>query len=217
MNILLVGGLGSIGRRYHCILEKHLGYKVDVYDTANFALNTLIGKEYDGVIICTPTDQHYNSFLSFRRFSKKILIEKPVSKNLEEIKEIQKIVKKEKIDVRMVCNYKFVMNGKLPRYYNYYNTGRDGLYWDLIQLLYLNPRIEIETDSYYWNLKTCNRMKMDRGEETISYRDLELGYYDMLETWIKHPEELWDMNDAYKATKTVLERIKHEQDSNPRR
>jgi len=210
LNILLIGGAGSIGRRYHKILNQ-LEHHVIVLDPATgdehyqASVDLAMSGNYDKAIICTPTDTHCKVFWKHIGWQKPMLIEKPVDKRPEQIRLLKERAYSLGVDVRMVCNYKYALKGAKPIEWNYFKTGQDGLYWDLIQLIYINPDICIKQDGFIWQVKT--------NEGAISYKDVEMSYYDMIMDFLYKPERLWDMNDAFRATQAVLRRI-DEQDNN---
>ena len=205
MRVLLIGGRGSIGRRYEKIL-KFLDQEVIIFDTADRehpsikkneyyieSLRSMNNGSWDKAIVCSPTKMHYShvrGLLDLRKkYGKKdILVEKPVSKDPLEIEKINQD------RVFMVCNYKFALVGRRPLEWTYYNTGSDGAYWDLIQLLHINPALKISTEGTIWKLKT--------NEGDLTYREVEQGYHDMVSSFLFKPD-LWDMNDALEATNLI--------------
>ena len=218
MRTLLLGGRGSIGRRYEAIL-KFLEKDYFIFDIADRdspdpkvgeyylkALGDMNRGDWDKAIVCTPTDSHYSDakrlldVCRVKRCKKDILIEKPVSKSPREIADL------DRDRIYMVCNYKYALMGRVPLKWTYYNTGRDGLYWDLIQLLYINPELEIDPKGIIWTLET--------NEGEMSYREVEQSYYDMILSFLCKPQELWTMKEAMDATNIVKERyIKDGQNS----
>ena len=197
--ILLIGSEGSIGKRYQAIL-RHLSIEYQCFDPVLGQMEP-DWNDVDKVLIASPTDTHY--YWCQRSLDKGIpfLCEKPVSKNVEEVSAIASRCKLTGIDGRMVCNYKFVLGRKKPIVDDYFRTGGDGVYWDLIQLLYLNPELKFYTKCPIWTLITEH--------DVIRYGNLENSYVAMIISWVGgHNDHLWNMEDAAKATEVVIERMK---------
>jgi len=104
----------------------------------------------------------------------------------------------------MVCNWKFTGNGTLFNAneemveYDFYNTGKDGFSWDCIQLIYLSAgRPKLNNKSPLFKAKISG---IDIGLDTINN-----SYITMIQAWIDYPEFMWTMEDAYYATKKVIE------------
>jgi hypothetical protein len=195
--VLVVGNRGSIGRRYEAILS-YLNIEHEGYDTSIFSRAP--EGSYTHIIIATPTHLHYEHILKYSKEYPEadILCEKPISKNPAEI---QDLIDKG-LNVRMVCNYLFCEGmrraGGNTIYYNHYNTGRDGKAWDLIQLIYLAKNMPA--------LHTTNPVfSMAANAVILSLNDVASSYIIMIEEWLDCPDSLWNLNDALKATKKVIE------------
>lgn len=176
--IAVIGGKGNMGKRY-CTILNFLGvdhYVIDL-DTKDEILSGTTG-----FIIATPTNTH--SAL-IKKYSSEyttlpILCEKPITKNLDDLREILAI----KNPLRMINQYAYYFKDKpkaalkriemcLPEfnkgvtYYNYFNSGGDGKYWDHINIVGLNTDkdINIRYDSPVWdcwiNGKFIEKKKMD--------------------------------------------------------
>jgi len=212
MRVLVVGGLGSIGRRY-CAILRYLGIEYEVLDiqkmridgsallTDNiFDLNDCV---FDKAIIATTTDTHFRYCKRLIEIGKPFLCEKPLSKNLEECKELVEL-DQQKLGF-IVNNYRHCLPIPSKRIsYNYFNTGSDEALWDACQLIYLDPNAEIMTSSPIWEL-SCNL-----GTE-ISYRSLENSYVEMIQNFILDRKiYLWTLEDGLKMTQAVLDRIQRE-------
>lgn len=158
---LLIGCLGSMGQRYQAILN-YLKEPFEGIDVAKFSKRPF--KEFDRFIIATPTPTHFKWFLELQEFKKPILIEKPISKNLDEVRQIVN----GQAPVSMMMQYKFLMDPTSmgPSSYNYFRHGNDGLVWDLFQIIALsNSHPDIAEDSPIWscwiNGKKLNLSDMD--------------------------------------------------------
>ena len=201
--VALIGGAGSIGTRYHCILDK-LGVDVVVHDPPAGIHGNLTN--CDKWIICTPTDTHYNWCLQAISAGVTFLCEKPMSKSLVETEAIVDKAYVRGVEGFVVCNYNMcsvTMKGR-EIYFNYFRTGKDGLCWDCCQLLYLGNQVMLKTDSFVWTL-------IVDGVWQVDYRDLEMSYGKMLASFCgvagQHPSALWDLEDGHEMTRTVLQVI----------
>ena len=200
MRIVVVGGNGSIGSRYVCIL-KILGHEVVVWDLPAALIDPI--PEADKYIIATPTDTHFDWCKKLIEKNATFLCEKPLSKNPEECQKLASYT-----NGFMVNNYRFLpklwhIDHTPDIYYNYFKTGKDGLLWDCCQLIALDPNAKLANNSALW------RLWID-GEE-IPYRDLENGYVGMIHTFLEDRcERLWDLRFAEHVTRLVIERIEKE-------
>ena len=192
--ICLVGGKGSIGSRYQAIMKwaniPHVVYDIDTPEIDIF--------QYNKFIIATPTHTHCHFLRELEGAT--ILCEKPVSFIPEEIPVFDKAY--------TVCNWKYVcelMGQKAPYQisYDFYRTGPDGLYWDLSQILYLDPTAVINNQSPKWNVKINGNV--------VAYRTIEESYVRMIKDFNEgHYENLWTLAQGKEMSEVVLERIKNE-------
>lgn len=84
----IIVGLGSIGKRHHGILT-NLGHEV-ILCHWNDNLKTLINSKCpNGVLICNPTSLHLPAAKIALKFALPVLIEKPLSHNLEGIADLK--------------------------------------------------------------------------------------------------------------------------------
>lgn len=197
MKVLLIGGLGSIGKRYAAIL-RNLKVNFDTYDiTVRFEPKF---ENYDSFIVATPTDTHLDYLKKLKSFGRPILCEKPISKNVDDIPT--------DLDAYVVCNYLYVVRMlNLPSpfkiFYDYYNTGKDGMHWDCCQLIYLDPQAKLRTNSHRWNLNV--------NDNWIKYRNLEEAYYRMISDFVFDKRgQLWTMTDAKRMSQAVVDRIRRD-------
>ncbi len=200
MRILVIGSKGNMGRRYIAIL-KYLGV-----EAIEFEVNDRIWDcpSFDRAIIATPTDQHGAMCLAMAIEKRPFLCEKPISKDPDEIVRIMDLCEKNGVDGRMVCNWAFAH--RMQSYlepnscdiqYNNYNTGKDGLAWDCIQLIYLAkgmpdlktdaPNLDCTVDGYF-----------------IDEAMIAESYIKMIVRWLEDPTKLWSLEDAKKATEKVI-------------
>jgi hypothetical protein len=200
LKILVIGGLGSIGSRYTCIL-KYLGHEPIVWDIrAPFSedVKDIDQFEFEKAIIATPTATHFYWCKRLIELKKPFLVEKPMSKDIKECEELVEL-DKNKLG-RVVCNYKFLTQS--PTLYDFYKTGTDGVIWDCCQLVYLNPNIEIRTQSPIWTLMS--------GFNNHSYEELEVSYIRMINDFLDEGKHLWNLEDGLKMTQAVLTRIERD-------
>lgn len=196
MRVLVVGGLGSIGSRYVSILN-YLKHDPVIYDTSVHEVVPGM-EEYEKAIIATPTDKHFFWAAYFGKRNIPFLCEKPLSKEEGECKLL--------VDYNgfVVNNYAYLCGTKQPKIeYDYFRTGKDGTLFDCCQLVYLDPSVQIKTDSPIW------RLKID--EQPISYLSLEYSYINMISDFVNGAyNNLWTMKQGYEMTAAVLNRMGNE-------
>lgn len=204
MNILLIGGMGSIGQRYQCVLS-FLGHKFHVYDNADPESTKVNLKNFDRWIIASPTDTHYEWCMKAIENKATFLCEKPLSKDLKECIDIRTAADKERAKGFVVNNYYMIMkrfdNDKsINIKYDFYHSGKDGLEWDCCQLIYRDPIAIIDNRSPVWSLSI--------NWQEIQYREVELSYIKMIDAFLRDNHHwLWDLQQGVAMTKAVLERI----------
>jgi len=202
MRILICGAAGNMGRRYTAIL-KNMRIEVIGFDIEESKYKDISKIDFDKAIIATPTETHHSYCREMIRLKKPFLCEKPISRRLERIKDILEGCKTNNVDGRMVCNWTFVHKENIyrPNFchidYNFYNTGKDGFHWDLIQLYYLScePSFFKKELPYFFAYIHPKKVTLD---------DICESYIRMISTWLNTPENLWDIEDALKATEKVL-------------
>lgn len=192
--IALIGGDGSIGRRYQAVLN-HLTIPFRVIEVGD-SKDLLDG--CNKAIIATPTDRHMD--WAWECFYKNIpfLCEKPMSKNKQEIKSLMD----RGATGYVVNNWSFISTNygnHKPNsiYYDFYNTGKDGLVWDVCQLVLIadmsDCKISVRTNSYWWHAEW--------GLEDIPYNFIEHSYMQMIRAFDRGDfQRLWGLNKAYRMT-----------------
>lgn len=187
--VLIVGELGNMGKRYKTILDF---LKIE---NKGIDLGERIPKHWDSCIVTTPTDTHYDVVKNLEIFKRPILCEKPLSKNPNEIKKL-------KGDIFLVCNWKFVFPYDLYAdenkcRYNFYNTGKDGIIWDLCQLIYLDEDIPIIDNDSPIFAASINGIP-------VSLEMIQWSYIRMLDLWANGKyDRFWNLEDALKMTEKV--------------
>lgn len=182
--IAILGSNGSMGRRYQAILNS-IGkdyYPLDQYDWQNVKdINNL-----QGVIICSPTEEHIVNlrYLKEKKIDVPILCEKPVTKSKQEMNEILSMNQ----SIQMVNQYKHLANpvSRGKTFYNYYNSGKDGILWDCLNIFGLaKDACEVRKTSPIW---TC-----EINGDKIHIEDMDGAYVDMIKLWLVEPRR----NTAY--------------------
>ena len=174
--IAIVGVKGGMGRRYKAILD-FLGVKTSLYDVDNWG-QVSSQVELDGIIIASPTDCHYDNLKELKHLNVPILCEKPITKDSLQLKEILEW----DFTLTMVNQYSYMIDVQTTgeTSYDYYNTGRDGLKWDCINISGLaKEQVVIYDNSPIWKCKL-------NGKE-LSIKDMDQAYIDMIEDWLSKP------------------------------
>lgn len=189
MSVLLMGHLGNMGRRYAAVLdylEQHWqGYDVREIRTCPPLTN------FTHVIVATPTDTHVKILADLLNQPHKlsILCEKPIARGA-----IPAIENPYGHTVAMVNNYNYI---DLPpregvTFYDYYNSGSDGLHWDCIQLVHLaRGHISLNNKSPVWAC-TINGARIDRAA-------IDQSYVDMIADFCGPQLRLWGIDDIIEA------------------
>lgn len=171
--ICIFGSEGNMGKRYSSILN-YLYYKWIGVDIVNHPSSMdRIYNYYNYYIIATPTDTHAKIIKDIKSPKANILCEKPITKDIAELKEIYALCKERYQSLFMVDNYCHCdllhssFNYTNNTLYDYYNSGKDGLAWDCIQLINLaSDKICLYNYSPEWtcaiNGKTVSRDSIDR-------------------------------------------------------
>ena len=160
---------------------------------------------------------HHNHIFVWSEHIKNILCEKPIDTDLGSVKFCMKIEKKDKADIRMVCNWKYALHnpeiGALDIDYGNYNTGKDGTGWDCIQLVYLAKKLTVYTSTPFfrcsWQRAVNDTGLLRVGEVTLA--GIEQSYITMIKHWLGLDgleNDLWNLTDALKATEKTLTWIK---------
>ena len=205
--ILLIGGNGAIGKRYQAIL-RHLEKRYEVLDidapNQKSVLNLcLTGMTH--VIIATPTPTHLGYIEALRETGIPFLIEKPLSKDCGalrwmDLKGLEKGF--------VVNNYAFITDTHLTSSieYDFFNTGKDGLIWDVRQLVYIayisKGDLQVKRDSFTWDCRF-------NGIE-VEYKTVEYSYLIMIESFLNGDHQgLWFLKEGIKMSE-LLRRVNEE-------
>lgn len=197
--VLLIGGKGSIGRRYQAVLRAlHVPYRIhDLGDELSFEGVT-------HVLIASPTETHVKYCWLADECNLPFLCEKPLTKNVTEAEELARNTS----NGYVVNNWAFLGTNfdlaPIPRRitYDFYNTGRDGLLWDVCQLIYFSKLAKAElfvnTNSHTWDV-TWN-------DDDVAYRAIEQSYLQMVRAFLAdRSHALWTLPMGLEMTKLIAE------------
>lgn len=184
MNILLLGSKGAIGSRYAAVL-KYLKIPFEGVD-----YNESTSGSFTHGVIATPTSTHDYCFEDLvARGIKRILIEKPMFHSLDSYDSCRKIINKNNIDVRMVCNYKFIDGYEGETYYDHFNAGKEEDWCNWIQLIGLaRGTITLLKESPIWKCILNGR--------ELTLEDIAKSYIFMIQRWLKDPSRLVGIEEA---------------------
>lgn len=181
--VLLIGSEGSMGKRYQAILNQ-LKVPFGRVDTGRNVSDFDSWDTYTHFLVASPTDTHYQIIKDIEKFKKPILCEKPITKNLDELRELLDLCQER---LSIVFQYLSLINfnsnvdsqSKMS-WYNYFRTGNDGLYWDCMQIIALHRNgmgsLEIANVSPVWSC--CINGK------PLSINGMDSAYVAYLHTWL---------------------------------
>jgi len=201
--IAVIGGLGRMGRRYAAILRRNFPFSVVQLDIKDPTMP--FPESIDACIVATPTASHYSDIeLVCKSWpGVPLLCEKPVTKYWKQLEYTQAMCEEFDVDFRMVCNWSFVVSDAvrlLPKSnsvrYSNWISGEDGLFWDAIQLIYLDRSMPELSDK-------GDRFECQINNLSVSLGDIDLSYIRMIKQWIKDPTSLWGIAEAQEATYKV--------------
>lgn len=177
--IYIIGNQGNMGKRYTAILN-YLGENVKGHD-----LDAYIGEELaaaSGFIVATPTKNHLNDVVDLFKYEKPILCEKPLTKNIEELNQLEDKYREELSLLSVVNQYQYLKKGTNGKtVYNYYKSGNDGLAWDCLNIIGLaKGDFEIDNKMPYWRC-VLNGAQLNLGM-------MDHAYVDMIKNWLKDPK-----------------------------
>lgn len=168
-----------MGLRYQAIL-KYLGEEyvgVDQFTPAD-EISILAGGS-SRIIIASPTDTHFDYIKEFSNLRKPILCEKPITKSLEELLELEKIVLENHTPLTMMMQYERLVDDKADgfSYYDYFRHGNDGLGWDCFQVIALaNGSVALAEKSPIWQCQING--------EKLNIQDMDKAYLKFVEEWL---------------------------------
>lgn len=175
---LILGSMGSMGKRYQAIL-KHLGIPFETYDVRD---NTGFGfKDYERFshfILATPTDTHKMWVRALDKYEKPIFCEKPLSTNMDDVE----FILNSKSPLTMQMQYAYFDRDELfaegASWYDYYNHGKDGLVWDCFQIIALaRGEVSLKESSPIWSAG-INGQPIDLRQMDKAYIWMVKRFYD---------------------------------------
>jgi len=197
--ILVIGYQGNMGRRYTSILDDLLipwfGIEASGIHWDNQRKEKVSGLDtnpFHSIILATPTNTHMAMIKKYRNMNIPILCEKPISFEMEDIDYIIR----NKIQVSMVNQYKFLAGKSGVTYYNYFKTGNDGLGWDCINIIglaYEKPFIN----------NTSSKWKCCINGKELNISMIDDSYIEMIKHWMD--DQRPDFEYMKKAHSRVLE------------
>lgn len=187
MPVLVIGNQGNMGRRYSAIL-KYLGLKARGLDK-DWDLDKLESEmsKVSGVIIATPTEWHVPWIRMLAPYNLPIMCEKPVTKDLHELKLALEYTENCGTPINMVYQYSELAsrNSKGSTFYNYWNHGRDGLVWDCIQIIGLaNGKVSLEEKSPLWQCQING--------QPLNVGNMDRAYVEHVDRWLRKPGQSRD-------------------------
>lgn len=191
--VVLIGN-GSIGKRYAAIL-RNLGVEFDIYDSTAHTERVSEWTKYDKAIVATPTETHTQICMELIFAKVPFLCEKPFTKDIRKAAILREAAETLGVPGFVVNNYGFVTRGRWPQdlTYDFYNTGKDGIVWDVCQLVYLaklyRANLIVEKHSFTWDFYI--------DKEKIEYARIERSYEEMISMFLSgHTQGLWNLKAA---------------------
>lgn len=179
MSTLIIGGLGSMGRRYSAVLSylREPYYAVD-RESSPAAIKSFASRA-SRILICTPTETHLGIIKRLMTLGKPILCEKPICKNLDDLNELMSSVRHFGTKLNMVMQYTELVssNGAGDSEYDYFRHGNDGLAWDCLQIIALaKGHLSLREDSPVWKCKING--------QTLDLSSMDMAYVNHIRRWI---------------------------------
>lgn len=183
--IAVIGANGNMGRRYGAILNylKQSWIGLDLDNTLEQYDRVL--KRVSGVIIATPTSTHDEIIRMCLDYGMPILCEKPISTNLAAVECLCLEAEARGVKLQMVNQYRHMglqTEDRGTSYYDYWNHGRDGLFWDCISVVALaGGNVILDEKSPIWKC-TINGRELDVSK-------MDRAYIGMIGLWLEHPKQ----------------------------
>lgn len=202
MKVLVLGCMGNMGRRYTAILD-HLGVEHEGIDILSSHMPAKL--DFTHVIIATPTDTHLEMLSAYSTTGLKILCEKPLSTDrFDALESTLLTCTTNDTEVYMVNNYEYLTDRIYDddlhdsTKYNYYNSGKDGLIWDCIQLFRLRKHsIRLEAKDPVWHV-AINGSHLCR-------EDVDESYFLMIQDFVKDKMPMQSYKELVDLHKEVSE------------
>lgn len=181
--VALFGSAGSMGRRYTAILNwlGHHVLPIEVDDS--FGESLAACEDADAIIVASPTETHVDICRGLLHLEKPILCEKPITKNVFELNRFLETLKHfPETRFQMVNQYKYMTMPGVEGLtkYDFYNSGKDGIYWDCINIIGLaKGEVKILDKSPFWQCQ-INGFPLSRGK-------IDHSYIEMITDWLLSP------------------------------
>ena len=175
--LAIIGSLGNMARRYKAICDFYEIPSIG-FDLNNIKDISQYKDQIKSILIATPTETHMDLIFSLGEMGKPILCEKPISKSMAEIERLMS----SGLSVKMVNQYEYLYDPKShgPSCYRYWNSGKDGIKWDCINIIGLaEEEPTIRNDLPFW---TC----MINGKE-LELSDMDGAYAEMIQDFYRNP------------------------------
>lgn len=210
MKICILGANGNMGKRYQAILNRS-SYVYDCFDISDHFPDP---NNYTHFIITTPTHTHLSHLIQIGEMADRpinILCEKPIYKIDTEAKRDEFYRVLDKLEYKghklnMVNQYAYYMSNihepiaDGETFYDYYNSGGDGIGWDCIQLIHLALK-----DVYFLRNVSPVWFSSINGHP-LSRREIDLCYVKMIEDFVTDGKvygRLW----GYRHIKEAHEKV----------
>jgi hypothetical protein len=184
MSLLIVGAQGNMGQRYQAILRYLQLDSVGVDQNHSEKEILRAAMRSEGVIIATPTSTHVELSRLLLKAKKPVLCEKPITKNVAELKELMAQYEAEKVPYRMVYQYRMLLNPDRigGTFYDYFKHGSDGLIWDCLQIIGLGRSdIRLKEKSPVWSCRINGQpLRLDH---------MDAAYIGYVQSWLRKPEQ----------------------------
>lgn len=178
--VYIIGNRGNMARRYAAIL-RYLGHFVLGHDEGVSAHPRLY-ENADCFIVATPTETHLRIMEELIKLGKPIISEKAFTTDLKKLNEFEDKNRQNLNLISMVNQYSFLIDSDNDgeTYWDYWNSGKDGLAWDCINIIGLSKsKPHLSNNSPTWECK-INGKKL-----FLSHMDG--AYIRMLESWLRNP------------------------------
>lgn len=185
MKVLLMGHKGNMGARYRAVLD-YLRVPWVGYDLGESMRGAHLAEfNCDRVLIATPTQKHATHIEKCLSDvpGLPILCEKPITKNLAELRALIKACAHAGSDLRMMYQYKKVYkeDGMIgPTHYDFFKHGSDGLEWDCMQIIGLaRTTCKLSEVSPIWSCAINGQM--------LRPQLMDVAYVDYVSDWLRTP------------------------------
>lgn len=185
--VCILGGKGNMGRRYATVL-RYLGIyplPIDLDATLQERRHALGCCE--GIVIATPTKQHYWDVLELAALRKPLLVEKPLATNMKHVGNAVELCRSLGTSLAMINQYMKLddPSSEGPSFYDYWNHGRDGFAWDCISVVALaRGSISLAEKSPLWRCQLNGKR--------LSVADMDTAYIEMIRAWASDPQPSYD-------------------------